>query len=101
MSKRQRCPIVRAMSPAPAWAAQGARIAGFVLLVPVGLLYLSSGLLVPLPWLAGLWALFVAFASYAVVHRREPWRVLAVPVVAVLFWLGAVSLGDAFLGWTA
>ena len=78
-----------------------ARVAGFVLLVPVGILYLVSGLVVPLPWLVGLWALGVGLVVYAVVNRRRPWHVLAVPFVAVALWVAIVSLGDAFLDWTA
>ena len=77
------------------------RVLGFVLLVPVGLLYLASGLVVPQPWLTALWAVGAGVVAYAVRNRRRPGLVLAAPVVAVLVWVGAVSLGEALLDWTA
>ena len=89
------------MSPAPAWAARTARVLGFVLLVPVGILYLASGLVVPQPWLVGVWALGIAMVVYAVWQRHRPWRVLATPIVAVLVWVAVVTLGDVLLDWTA
>lgn len=89
------------MSAAPAWTARAATVVGFVLLAPVGFLYVVSGLVVPQPWLAGLWAFWAALTVYAVRHRTEPWRVLATPVIAVLVWVGVVMLGGALLDWTA
>lgn len=74
---------------------------GFLLLVPVGILYLASGLVVPLPWLAGMYALFAALVAAAVAFRDRPWRVLAVPLVGVLLWGGIVSAGEALFDWTA
>ena len=74
---------------------------GFALLVPVGILYLASGLVVPLPWLAGMYALFAALVVAAVGFRDRPWRVLAVPLVGVLLWGGIVSAGEALFDWTA
>ena len=85
----------------PPWAGTVATVVGFLLLVPVGILYLVSGLVVPLPWTALLWVLGLAFAAYAVVSRRRPGVVLAVPVVAVVAWVAIVSAGEALFGWTA
>jgi hypothetical protein len=85
----------------PSWAAPLARAVGFVLLVPVGLLYLVSGLVVPLPWTAVLWVLWLAAAAFAVASRRRPGVVLAVPVVAVAAWVAFVSAGAALFDWTA
>jgi len=76
-------------------------VLGFVLHAPVGILYLGSGLIVPLPWTLLLWALWVALAAYAVASRRRPGVVLAVPVVAFALWAGIVTAGSALFGWTA
>ncbi len=76
-------------------------VLGFVLLAPVGYLYLVSGLVVPQPWLAGLWAAWVLLTLYALRHRAQPWRVLATPLIGVLLWVGVVMGGGALLDWTA
>lgn len=83
------------------WVDQGARIVGYALLAPVALLYAVSGLVVPQPWLTGLWVLGLVIVAYAVRHRRRAWRVLAAPVAAVGAWVVIVTLGDVLLGWTA
>ena len=89
------------MSPNRRWTARAGTVLGFVLLAPVGYLYVVSGLVVPQPWLAGLWAAWVLLTLYAVRHRSEPWRVLATPVAAVLLWVVVVMVGGALLHWTA
>lgn len=83
------------------WVDRGARFVGFALLVPVALLYAASGLVVPQPWLTGLWALGLAIVVYAVLHRHDAWRVLGAPVAAVVAWVVIITLGDVVLGWTA
>ena len=80
---------------------RGVTVLGFALLLPMAGLYLVSGLVVPLPWLAGVWALGVALVVAAVMARRRPWVVLATPFVGVFLWFVIVSLGGAFLDWTA
>lgn len=85
----------------PPWARRAATVAGFVLLAPVGLLYLGSGLVVPAPWVPAVWAVWVALAAGAVAFRRRPAVVLALPVVAVALWLAILSAGSALFGWTA
>ncbi|MET9337079.1 hypothetical protein [Nonomuraea sp. NPDC003804] len=63
--------------------------------------YLASGLVAPL------WAILVLLVVWAgllgvavrAVRGRSAWGP-AVPVLAVAVWLGAVSAGEAFLGWT-
>ena len=74
---------------------------GFALLVPVGILYLASGLVVPLPWLAGMYVLFAGLVAVAVGSRDRPWRVLGVPLAGVVLWGAIVSAGEALLDWTA
>ena len=87
--------------PVPAWAAGGLTAVGFVLLGLAGFVYLVSGLVVPLPWLIGLWGVWVALAVHAVRRRRQPWTVLATAGVAAVVWVAVVSLGGALLDWTA
>ncbi|GAA4568979.1 hypothetical protein [Planotetraspora kaengkrachanensis] len=63
--------------------------------------YLASGLVAPL------WAIIVLLVAWAVlfglavraVYRRSAWG-LAVPFAATGIWLGGMSAGEAFLGWT-
>lgn len=85
----------------PPWVGRAATVVGFVLLVPVGLLYLGSVLIVPAPWVLAVWALWVVLVAGAVAFRRRPGIVLAVPVVAVVLWLAILSAGSALFGWTA
>ena len=33
--------------------------------------------------------------------RRRPWWVVPLPVVAAVVWFGGISVGEAWLGWTA
>ena len=83
------------------WLTQAAKVLGFVLLAPVGYLFLVSGLVGPQPWLAGPWVAWVALTVHAVRHRKQAWRVLAAPVVAIVIWVGVVMLGGTLLHWTA
>jgi hypothetical protein len=63
--------------------------------------YLAAGLLAPA------WAVVVLVLAWAVLlvlavvwFRRRPWWVVPLPVVAALLWFGALSAGEAWLGWT-
>jgi hypothetical protein len=82
----------------------GPRIAAVIALlamVPVGFFYVASGLLVPGPWLFLLWVVFLVLVSVGVrLFRRRSYLVLAVPVVAAVVWLGTLTAGEAWLGWT-
>ena len=64
--------------------------------------FLAAGLMAP-GWavvlLVGLWLALLVLAL--VWFRRRPWWVLPLPVVAVLLWYGALTAGEALLGWTA
>ena len=78
-----------------------ARVLGFALMFPVAFLYISSGLVVPGPYLFFLWALWGALLVIAIVKRHD-WRiVLATPVVAFILWFVIVFAGGELLGWTA
>ena len=77
-------------------------VVALLLMVPIGFFYLSSGLVVPGPWLFLLWALWLALAVLAVwLARRRSWWVAAVPVGAALLWWAFLSAGEAVFGWTA
>ncbi|MDX1468867.1 MAG: hypothetical protein R3258_05960 [Acidimicrobiia bacterium] len=77
-------------------------VLGIVLYLAVGWFYLVSGLVVPSPWyfvLLGIW-----FAGWWLVVRVFKERRALTPLVAVLaagFWFVYITVGEAFLGWTA
>ena len=72
---------------------------GLALLAPF---FLASGLMAP-GWavvlLVGVWVGFVVVAALR--FRRRPWWLVLLPVGAALVWFGAMSAGEAWLGWTA
>ena len=77
-------------------------IIGLVLYAATGILFLSSGLVVPGPWLFILWGLWLAgiWLVVGVFRNRRPLTAL-VAIGAVAFWWVFVTLGEALLGWTA
>ena len=78
-----------------------AAVLGWLAMVPVGFFYAASGLLVPGPYLVGLWAVYVALLVAAfLLTRRRSLLVLVPPVVGALLWWAVVSAGEAWLGWT-
>lgn len=89
------------MRSGPSWVATVVTVVGFALLAAAGLLYLASGLVVPLPWTPFLWAVWLALAAWAVVSRRRPGVVLAAPVIAVVAWIAIVSAGSVLFDWSA
>ena len=89
------------MTNPPPWA----RIVGWLGLAGHAVMllwYAASGLVAPT------WAVLALLVVWAVLlvaairlRRTRPALVPIVPLVAALVWLGAVSAGDAWLGWTA
>lgn len=77
-------------------------VLGIVLYLAVGFLYLTSGLVVPFPWLFVLWGVWILglYPLVRLFRSRRVW-VPAVAVGAILFWWAFVSLGGAVLDWTA
>ena len=77
-------------------------VLGIVLYAATGLVYVSSGLVVPAPWLFGLWVVWAAgiWLLVRVFRRARAWTPL-VAVGAVAFWWVYVTIGEAALGWTA
>jgi hypothetical protein len=78
-----------------------ALVLGFTLHLVVGFVYAASGLVVPVPWLFALWALWGGLAAVAVARRRQPLFVLLIPFVALALLLVITSLGGYFLHWQA
>lgn len=75
---------------------------GLVLMLVPLYWFIASGLMAPL------WAILVLLALWAVgliwglrQRRRYPWAVLALPFALMIFWIGFISAGGAWLGWTA
>ena len=77
-------------------------VLGLLLYAGVGFLYLTSGLVVPMPWLAILWLIWLAglYPLIRLFSTARAWTVV-VPVVALAFWWAYLSLGEALFGWTA
>jgi hypothetical protein len=64
-------------------------------------LYLSSGLVIPAPWLFLLWAVWIVGLILAWrTFRSRPALVLVLPVAAVAFWYLYLVAGEQLLGWT-
>jgi hypothetical protein len=77
-------------------------VIGIVLYAATCALYLSSGLMVPFPWLLGLWAVWLAGIAVLVwVFRSRPVLTPLLAVGAVVLWFAILSLGEQYLGWTA
>jgi hypothetical protein len=75
---------------------------GFAALLATLPFYLASGLAAPAWAIAVLLLVWLALLAVAVLllRGRRPLWVLPVPVVAWLFWYGAISAGERWLGWT-
>jgi hypothetical protein len=64
--------------------------------------YLTSGLMVPGPWLYILWGIWLVGAGLAWrTFQRRPAMVLVFAPVAVAVWFVFVTAGEQLFGWTA
>jgi len=77
-------------------------VVGIVLYLLLGVLYLGSGLVMPYPWVFGMWALWIAGSVVLarVFSGRRPWTP-AVPVAGLGAWVIIVLAGEQLFGWTA
>ena len=83
----------------PGYIAAGLALAA---LAVIGVFYVSAGLVAPLWAVIGLVIIWVALVGLGIFwFRRHPFRVLALPVVAVVVWFAVITLGEQLLGWTA
>ncbi len=77
-------------------------VIGIALYLAVGFLYLASGLVMPYPWVFGMWALWAGglFALVRVFRDSQAWTPV-VAVCALIVWVALVQLGSWLFGWTA
>ena len=70
--------------------------------VAVGVLYLGSGLVMPYPWVFGMWALWLGWCGVLlrVARSTAHWAPL-VPVASLGSWVIIVLAGEQLFGWTA
>jgi hypothetical protein len=75
---------------------------GLAAMVTVLPFYAASGLVAPLWAVIALLLCWVGLVYLGVRWRRSrPYAVLALPVVAFVWWFAVLSAGEAWLGWTA
>jgi hypothetical protein len=79
----------------------GMLVVGYVLLAVLSYLYLASGLVVPAPWLWGLWAVMVVLIGLSIRWWRRPVLVLALPFVGAMFWVAYLQGLGSLFDWTA
>jgi hypothetical protein len=77
-------------------------VVGLVAYLVVGAVpYLTSGLVVPGPWIYILWALWLVGLVLAWrTFRTRPAMVLLFAPAALAFWFLYVTAGEQLLGWT-
>ena len=70
--------------------------------VMVGVLYFASGLVIPYPWVFGMWVLWLGWAGvlFVTIRSAPAWSPL-VPVGALAMWVLIVLIGEWAFGWTA
>lgn len=77
-----------------------AGVSALVLMLPTGFLYLMSGLMVPVPDLFAMYAVYAGLLVGAVLLvRRRSWWVLGVPPAAAGLWFLLIWLGGQYWGW--
>ena len=78
-----------------------ATAAALALMAPIGVAYLSTGLVAPSPDVLGAYALFGLLLGGAVwLARRRSWWVIAVPIVSAGIWPLMVWAGETYLNWS-
>lgn len=77
-------------------------IIGVILYAATGFLYLTSGLVVPAPWLFLLWAVWLVGAYFVgvVFRTARPWSPL-LAVAAIAVWGIFLTVGATLFDWTA
>lgn len=86
---------------APSPGRTAAAAVALTLMVPVGFMYLTTGLVAPAPDVFGVYALFAALVVIAVrLARRHSWWVLAVPAASAALWFLVLLAGGELLDWS-
>jgi hypothetical protein len=77
-------------------------LVGILLYLLVGVLYLGSGLVMPYPWVFGMWALWIGglIVLLRLFQGSRPWTPL-VAAGALILWVVIVQLGSWLFNWTA
>jgi xanthosine utilization system XapX-like protein len=76
-------------------------VVGLIAYLATGFIYLTSGLVVPFPWLIVLWLVWLAgMWITARLMARWSWWVLSAAPAAMAFWWAYLSVGEAVFGWT-
>jgi len=79
-----------------------AGIVGIALYLLVGVLYIASGLVIPYPWVFGMWVLWgVGWLLVIKVFQGSPPWTVVVSLGAVALWAVIVQLGSWLFDWTA
>lgn len=88
--------------PTPSGGANVLGVIGLVLYAATAILYLASGLMVPIPGLLVLWAIWIAGIALLIWVWRK-WRPYTplVAVAALVLWWVYLYLGETLFGWTA
>jgi hypothetical protein len=77
-------------------------IAGIVLYLLVGILFIASGLVMPYPWVFGMWALWgTGWVLVVKAYQASPATTIIVPIGAAALWAVIVQLGSWLFDWTA
>lgn len=77
-------------------------VVGLLAYLAAGFIYLTSGLVVPAPWIFILWGLWlVGMWVVARLVARWSWWTLAAGPLAFGFWWAYLAVGESLLGWTA
>lgn len=77
-------------------------VVGIILYAVTGFFYLTSGLVVPAPWLFVLWGVWLVglYLLVWVFRNRRAWTPLVAIGAAAIWWI-YVTLGGEFFDWTA
>ena len=77
------------------------KVLAFIVHILGGPLYFALGLLVPMPVVIVMLAIWAGLLAMMII-RRNDWRyVIAGPLIAIALWFAVPTAGEAMFGWTA
>ncbi len=78
-----------------------ATIVALALMAPIGVVYLVTGLVAPVPDVYGAYTIFALLLGGAVwLARRRSWWVVAMPIVSAGIWPLMIWAGETYLDWS-